>query len=268
MAQQTLEPPTTSDAPRRRLKPGGRRKLAVILSGTLAGGVVAFLCEAAADLPNQLASTIGGAVTAVVAAGDELRERHNEPRDERLRRLVSGDVYRQPLLIGFYVALAAFLVPNLIALPSAFAAYSTLLFGGYNIADLESWDPHVIQAVTLLGIPLTFVYMLPIAVVAAHRLRRRAFLYITAAVTAMTVLAGAVVLIWGDTFETGFTTPGLLIISVLSFVLALAAIAIGTAWARRTQDAFVMRKLFAQLTPSDQDELIELVKTLPHARAT
>jgi hypothetical protein len=266
VSSQTLIPPARPpESPGRRLKPGARRKLAVILGGTLAGGVVAFVVEAA-GIPAQLASTLGGAVTAVVAATDELRERRSEPHEERLRRLVNGDVYRNPLLIGFYVALAAFLATNLVALPGSITSYLTLVLGGYSVSDLEFWDPHVIQAVMFVDIPLTFVYMVPIAVMATHRLRRHAFVYISTAIVAMVALGTAIALVWDGMTYGAFTETGLIIISAVSLVAALPAIAIGTAWAHRTQDAFAMRKLFAQLDQSDKSDLIELVKTLPRAR--
>jgi hypothetical protein len=80
-------------------------------------------------------------------------------------------------------------------------------------------------------------------------------------------LSTAVLVVWDGPGTAGFTQTGLIVVSVVSLVAALPAIAIGTIWARRTQDSFAMRKLFAQLDQSDQADLIELVKTLPHARA-
>jgi hypothetical protein len=238
----------------------------VILGGTLAGGVVTLVGKAV-GIPDDPASTLGGALTAVVVAADELRERRSESPDERLRRLVSGDVYRSPWLIGFYVVLAGFLASNVLALFGVMVSSMTLFLGGFSDTQLQDrWAPHMTQAAIIVDIPLTFVYTLPIAAMAAHRLRRHAFLYISAAVVATTTLATATVLVTDGIDTAGLTRTEVVIVSALGVVAALPAIAIGTFWARRTQDVFAMRKLFAQLDRSDQHDLIELVKTLPRAR--
>jgi hypothetical protein len=268
MANQTLESSATSTSgvPHRRFKPGTRRKLAVILGGTFAGGLVTLVGKAV-GIPDDGASTLGGALTAVVVGADELRERRSESPDERLRRLVNGDVYRSPWLIGFYVVLAGFLASNVLALFGVIVSYVTLDLGGFTETQLEErWTPHMTQAAIFVDIPLTFVYTLPIAVMAAHRLRRHAFLYISAAILATATLATAPVLVTNSIDTAGLTKTEVVIVSALGLAAALPAIAIGTYWARRTQDVFAMRKLFAQLDRSDQHDLIELIKTLPRAR--
>lgn len=270
MPGQTLESDATitSEVPHRRFKPGTRRKLAVILSGTFAGGLLTVVGKEL-GLPDDAASTLGGALTAVVVAADELRERRSELPDERLRRLVNGDVYRSPWLIGFYVVLAGFLASNVLALFGATVAFLTIAQEDYSLTQLEErWVPNITRAAVLVDIPLTFVYMLPIAIMAAHRLRRHAFLHISAAVLISIALGTASLLVTDgtDTAEaTDVTETEMVTFTVWGLAVALLAVAIGTYWARRTQDVFAMRKLFAQLDRSDQQDLIELIKTLPRA---
>lgn len=124
MAVQKLQSqPQTAEASRRQ---GSRRKLAVVLGGALFGGAAGVSLEGA-GIPAQPASTLGGAATALIAAADELREKQAEPRAQRLERL-RGDVYRHPLLVGFYVALAVFLAANLVAIPGVFTAQLAVVF--------------------------------------------------------------------------------------------------------------------------------------------
>jgi hypothetical protein len=164
------------------LKPGARRKLLVIVGGVLLGGAVGFGLEIAGS-PGQLASTVGGAVTAVCAAADELRETRAEPRDQRIKRLVRGDVYRPGLLMAFYFALAVFVATNIILVPyyvglGAFIGLTGLYTEGYEI-----WEPYVNASLNFAGILLVPLIVTPIAKSAAHRIRQRPMLWVMGALT-------------------------------------------------------------------------------------
>jgi hypothetical protein len=237
----------------------------VIVGSIVLGGGVTFGLERA-NVPPQVASTLGGVVTALIAALDELRERRAEPRAERIERLIRGDVYRHPLLMAFYVAVAIFLVSNLVGLPGMVTTYLTLVLVYGEETNFTGWEPYVNQAVLFIDLPLSFFYMLPIAIFAAHRIQRRPFLWISGSLVAVLLLGSIVVLAWAEATPAGFTKQGLLLLAAASLIPGLAAIGVGTLWARRTQDAFVMKKLFEQMSRSDQRDLIDLVKTLPLAR--
>jgi hypothetical protein len=81
----------TTAAQGRRSKP----KRGEIKRNILLGGGVTFGLETA-DVPTQVASTLGGVITALIAAADDLRERRAEPHSQRVQRLIRGDVYRHP----------------------------------------------------------------------------------------------------------------------------------------------------------------------------
>ena len=258
----------TADAGVRRFKPEARRKLSVIVGSILLGGGVTFGLEVA-DVPTQVASTLGGVLTALIAAVDDLRERRAEPHAQRVERLIRGDVYRHPLLMVFYVALAVFVISNVVALLGMLTSVVTigLASGGeFETTDFRVWEPSITLAVVLIDLPVSFFYMLPIAIFAAHRIQRRPFLWISGSLVLVLLLSSLVVAAWADANPAGFTKQGLLLLNAASLIPGLAATGVGTLWARRNQDAFVMRKLFAQLSRSDQSDLIDLVKTLPDAR--
>ncbi len=268
MANDTLEPAAGAEAGPRRFKPEARRRIAVLLGGVFLGGAAAFSLEVV-GAPPQVASTIGGALTTLVAALEELRDRRAEPRAERLERLVRGDVYRHPLLMVFYTVLALFLVSNLVAVPLARAVWAFFYIApatDFDLYETSLWDPYVAQALLLTSVPLTFFYTLPIAKAAAHRLRHHAFLWVTAALVATTLLGLIIVEIW-DAASVGLSRRDNLLYGAAGLLAGLPAVALGTRWARRTQSAFVMKKLFRQLSPTDKNDVIDLVRTLPRDRS-
>lgn len=194
-----------------------------------------------------------------------------EPRSERVERLVKGDVYRPPLLMAFYTSIAVFLVTNLVLLPMGFAIGSFLGLTGLNQDyPWEVWEPFVFEATVIPLFGLLPLYMIPIAKAAAHRIRHRALLWIGGSLIATWVVGGAIQELWelSPHVEPVTASRQYLILNAITLVLGIGGAAIGCAWARRTQSAFVMRKLFRQLSRSDQHDIIELVKTLPVPRST
>jgi hypothetical protein len=175
------------------------------------------------------------------------------------------------MLMAFYVALALSLISNVVGLPGLLTAYLTIGFasgGEFETTEFTAWEPSIMQAATVVDLPLSFFYMLPIAIFAAHRIERRPFLWISGSFVVLVLLGTLVVATWATANPAGFTSEGLFLLSAAGLVPALAAIGVGTLWARRTHDAFVMRKLFVQLSRSDQRDLIDLVKTLPDASSS
>jgi hypothetical protein len=241
------------------------RKLAVILFAVVLGGAVALAAELA-GAHAQIASTAGAAITSLIAAAEELRDARRESASARIERLRRGDVYRHPLLVAFYALLALFLASNLVALPLVLSGYVVL----YAVVPTDTielypsrhWDEPVGAAALITGIPLTFFYVLPIAKAAAHRIRTHAFPWVFAAVMGIT-LASALALVFWEEARAGMTTPEQVAVLGADFVFALAATIVGVWWAKRTQSEYAIRKLFKQLSKSDQIDLLDLVSTLP-----
>lgn len=269
MSQRVVEARAATVATERRVKLGARRKITVVLGGVVFGGVVAFALETA-GLPAQLASTVGGALTALCAAAEELRELRAEPRSTRVERLVRGDVYRHPLLMAFYTALALFLAVNLGLLPFVFGMGGFLFLTGLEQDyPLEVWEPYIYSSMYIPMIALLPFLVIPIAKSIAHRVRTRPMLWIGGAITVSWVVGGAIRELSDlpRAEDGGFSSTWAWGLDIFGWVLAIGAAAVGCIWARRTQSTFVMRKLYRQLSTTDKHEIVELIKTLPMARS-
>lgn len=129
---------------------------------------------------------------------------------------------------------------------------------------LEASEGPTIEAAMWVDAILSSFYIFPVAVMAAHRLRRRPFMYISAGVRRRS---------WPQSgsgpscsaSRRGITADAAIAPSALSLLMTLGAVALGTRYARRRQSRLVMGQLFSQLSHTDQQDLIDLVRTLPSA---
>jgi hypothetical protein len=168
--------------------------------------------------------------------------------------------------MAFYVALAAFVISNMASLPGGLTAFLAFAFKNEQVTDYTAWETSITQAMYLVDVPLSFFYMVPIAVFAAHRIERWPYLWIGSSLVVLVAVGTLAVAGWAGANSEQFEKGGLWLLSAAGLIVGLAASGVGTLWARRTQDSFVMRKLFAQLSRSDQRDLRDLVKTLPDTR--
>jgi hypothetical protein len=257
---------TTPDAKRSRsrarprLRKGARRKLAIICAGLGLGGLAAFALESVGT-HAQIASTVGAIISGLFAAGDELWERRIEPPYARMERLLRGDVYRNPVLVVFYMGLALFVAANLLAIPSSIAAVATV-----DLVVPEStqalyvegiYDDEITQAVMIGSVPLSFVYTIPISRLAAYRIRSYSLVWLIAGV----ILLHAAGLAASPLIDV--PDPDVVwTLTVVDLLLTLPAVVLGWTWARRTRNAFLMSKLYKQLSRTEQVDLIDLVRSL------
>lgn len=119
---------------------------------------------------------------------------------------------------------------------------------------------HIIPIVSPLFVNLLCVFMIiPIAKYATHRIKQFPFLWITGALILDRLIS---VVIYVSIFGIKYEAVGITL-ELGMFVLLLPGATIGYLWARKTHVAYIMARLFKQLSRSDQKALIDLVQTLP-----
>jgi hypothetical protein len=233
------------------------RKLLVLGIGLTLAGLVGWFLDTRGVNAQIVATAVSG-IPLMGGALDELLERRGKPKQQRVAELVQGEIYRNPLIVSIYLLLIFQLLQRVLG----------IIVGGAIGGALGAlrFPTNLIQTVAAAASPLVVVIIsLPVSVIlakyAAHRIRSRPFLWISGAFIVSQVLSEAVAYLYVRSVlgQASFSLPS----AVIVCLLLVGAAGIGTWWARRTHQTYLMSCLFDQLSQTDQRELIDLVQTLP-----
>ncbi len=119
-----------------------------------------------------------------------------------------------------------------------------------------------------VGSTFTLLICLPISVFlakyAAHHIHSRAVLWISGGFIISQLMSQALpFLLYGSAYSAGLSISMTVVGIVIVCLLLAGSAALGSWWARRTHQAYILSRLFKRLSPSDRRDLIDLVQTLP-----
>jgi hypothetical protein len=240
-----------------RARPRSRSKLLLTLAGLVAGLVAAFFLDKAGAGENVSGVAVAAPPLLTAAIAEYLDSRAREP-SERVGELGRASFYRPPLLVMLYLFLAVELVER--ALGAIVGAGIGLSLGVAGVVDREIIAGSVGPGVSIVLAPLTLVAIFFLSERAAHHLRRRAFAWLA---VAMCVTAGVdlgVAAVAASGADQSSSAPVLLLgFAILSSLYVLGA-ALGSYRAKKTHMAFVVGRMFRELSRADQEALVELVR--------
>jgi hypothetical protein len=187
-------------------------------------------------------------------------EQRGKTRQEQIEELIKGDITIHPALAVFSIVCYLQFVER--TLGAVFGAAIGMSLG------IRGYDSDAVRA-TVATVGPIFVNLLaifaviPIARHTTYRARRLPLLLIALGIALDQLINASVAGIV-------FRIPVFRLIGPVSIsgLLLLPGALIGYLWAKRTEAAHIMNRLFRQLSPSDQRSLIDLVRTLPGASIT
>lgn len=241
----------------KRICGGAVRKLSVLGLGLIVAGFGAWFLDTG-GANAQVTGVVVPGVPVIFGIVDEYIENRRKTKRERVEELLHDDTYKNPVVVVVYLILALQLLQRAMGMLVGAAMGTALDAAGR--ADLTT---SIVVANSGL---LTFLYSLPLIVLlakyTAHHIRNRAALWISGGFIVSQLMSEALpFLLFGSAYS---AEPLVLMVGVaIACLLLVGSAALGSWWARRTHQAYIMSRLFKRLSPSDRRDLIDLVQTLP-----
>ena len=207
------------------------------------------------NLPEQLIDAVYALMLATYTFLYEALRDRTRSTSERVRAFVTGDVYINPWIATLFVIGALEFVERVSG-----GLLGAAISMGLGQVDQGKAADAVIMRTSPFFVELILVLMIiPIAKYAAHRIRKFPFLWITGAIAVSELITLAVPSIL---FQLQ-VTPTTILYQTVAGLLQLPGAALGCLWAKKTQMAYGMSRLFSQLPRSDQEAIIDLMQMPP-----
>lgn len=238
------------------------RKLAIILLGASLGGIVGWFLESRGAHP-QVTAAVATAITGAVAWLQERLEQRSQTTEERVERLIRGDVFENPFVVAIYIVLALQVFQRVVG--ALVGASIGIALATRNVQEEEIGDI-VAVASPLVVFVLSLFATAYVSYLAAQRIRTLAGVWIASGLLVNTLLnLGGVILVYGY-IDKDWSLSGLAAEGFVQLVLLVAASLVGYWFANRSRERFILNRLVKELRPSDRQDLIDLITTLPTAR--
>ena len=211
-----------------------------------------------ANLPAQLIDAVYALTLLTYTFLYEVLRDRTRSKSERVRAFVSGDVYINPWIAILFVIGALQFVERVSG-----GILGAAIGMGLGFVHQGSAIDAVIMQTSPLFVELILAFMIiPIAKYAAHRIRKFPFLWIAGAIAVTEIITLAVPYI----LMHYAVTPITILDQAVFGLFLLPGAAIGCLWARKTQVAYGMSRLFSHLPRSDQEAIIDLMQLPPQPR--
>jgi hypothetical protein len=235
------------------------RKILILGAGLVIAGIAGWFLDALGANAQVIGVAVSG-IPLMFSAVDEYIEDRGKTKQERVKELLYDDTYRNPVVVATYLVLGYQLLQRVIGMFVGAVVGTTLSASGATNS--------MTSVVFSVAPPFILFVSLPISVLlakyAAHHIQSRAVLWISAGFIVSQLISQVVpILVYGRTFLSTLSIVGMVVDTVGICLLLVASAALGSWWARRTHRAYIMRRLFKRLSPSEQRDLIDLVQTLP-----
>jgi hypothetical protein len=211
------------------------------------------------DLPDSATGIITTAVPAIAIGIVLTIHEIRKSRAAKIMELASGELARNPILVA--LALGTFLafVESALGAITGFIVGSSVQIAGNPDALGDAYaavGPIVIVPLLLLVAFLSSRY-------ASHYLERQKVIWLSAAIAVYILIRLFVVLLASDYLSRSnlaISVSTFLFLDVVMGLLLLFSAWIGSRWARRTHESFVVSRLFRKLNTEDRKAALELLR--------
>jgi hypothetical protein len=202
----------------------------------------------------------------VALAGTWIRRRERaKARLDRVAEVEVGAIRSNPRTIMIFMAFMIVLLEGIVSI--ILGGIAVMSIAGTAAVLRARFSPELVLEVSnlietkviLVALPLFFVAGLPLGKYAAHRLRKPMRWFFGAVILALLMGLGVdAVSFWAR--EVPFELGPRLVAHGLTSLTILLSFWLGHRWARKTQDAFLMGRLFQKVSGEDRAAVLDLLR--------
>jgi len=240
------------------------RKIVILTVGLIVAAFAAWFLDTIGT-NDQVVGVVVPGIPVFFGLVNEYVEDRGKTKREYVRELLRDDAYRNPVVVVLYLILAYQLLQRAIGVVIGAAIGNALgkVVAANPDLRINPVDPEFYNISAVISLLLSLPASVLLAKYAAHHIRDRAVLWIAGGLIVSQLISEVVpFLVYGSTYFAGMSIVSMAAIVIVCLLLVGSAV-LGSWWAKRTHRAYILRRLFKRLSPSDQRDLIDLVQTLP-----